>query len=219
LDLTPLLMKVALLGVNWILWVLLILSGISIAIVIEKTFVFLKARMPVVGVSAELQKKLHSGGVEAGKEVLKKYDACPQARIVMAGLEEDSGIKAAIENAMLARQALEKSRLERYLNFLSTLGNNAPFIGLFGTVLGIMGAFYRLHMNISGGTSVVMKDISEALVATAAGLFVAIPAVIFNNIFRQRIKRIMSEVTVLGAVLFNYLETRGAKTAAKGAQK
>lgn len=205
MDLTPLLMKVALLGAEWVLWLLLVLSAISITIAIEKAIFFLKARTSILEISSEFQKILYSSGPESAKEFLRKHDKSPTVRIILAGLEENPGRKSTVENAMIAKRAVEKARMERYLNFLSTLGNNAPFIGLFGTVIGIMGAFYKLHVNIIGGTSVVMKDISEALVATGAGLFVAIPAVIFNNIFRQKIRKILGDVTILSSILFNYI--------------
>ena len=78
--------------------------------------------------------------------------------------------------------------------FLGTLGNNAPFIGLFGTVLGIIKAFNDLAFNPEGGPSVVMSGISEALVATAVGLFVAIPAVIMFNTYNRKVKAHMSNI-------------------------
>ena len=207
MNLTALLMKVALLGAEWVLWLLLLLSAISIAIACEKAFYFYRTRLSILSVSEEFQKTLYRHGSQKARELLKRYEGSPQIRIVMAGIDEDSGTRTAVENAMIARKAVEKTRMEKYLTFLSTLGNNAPFIGLFGTVLGIMGAFYKLHLNVTGGTNVVMKDISEALVATAAGLFVAVPAVIFTNVFRQKIKRTLSDATVLAAVLLNYLES------------
>jgi biopolymer transport protein ExbB/TolQ len=210
-ELTPLIMKVALLGAEWVLWLLLILSAVSFTIAVEKALYFYKSRLQVLEVSDRFQKTLYRDGLDSARKLLKDKENSPQARIVLAGLDEASTGKEAVENAMTARQTVEKARMERYLNFLSTLGNNAPFIGLFGTVLGIMGAFYKLHVNIVGGTSVVMKDISEALVATAVGLFVAIPAVIFNNIFRQKIRRTLADVNVLGSILFNYLESGKTK--------
>jgi biopolymer transport protein ExbB/TolQ len=210
-ELTPLIMKVALLGAEWVLWLLLILSAVSFTIAVEQALYFYKSRLQVLEVSDRFQKTLYRDGLDSARKLLKDKENSPQARIVLAGLDEASTGKEAVENAMTARQTVEKARMERYLNFLSTLGNNAPFIGLFGTVLGIMGAFYKLHVNIVGGTSVVMKDISEALVATAVGLFVAIPAVIFNNIFRQKIRRTLADVNVLGSILFNYLESGKTK--------
>jgi len=211
LSLTPLLMKVSLLGAEWVLWLLFVLSAVSIAIAFDKFLLFYKARLPVMDVTRKFQKILHDDGIDAAGKYLEKHKHNPQIRILLAGLEEAESGKEAMKNAMIARQALEKSKMERFLSFLATLGNNAPFIGLFGTVIGIMGAFYKLHSNVTGGTSVVMKDISEALVATAVGLFVAIPAVIFNNVFRQKIRRTLTDVTVLSAVLFNYVEANERK--------
>ncbi len=211
MNLTALFMKVALLGAEWVLWLLLLLSALSIAIAIEKAVYFHRSRINLPAIGTQLQKILHDHGTEEGKRFLSDYLSSPQVRIVLAGLEENPGTRESIENAMTARKTMEKIRMERHLGFLSTLGNNAPFLGLLGTVLGIMGAFYKLHLNISGGTNVVMKDISEALVATAAGLFVALPAVIFTNIFRQKIKKILAEATVLSAVFFNYIESRAQK--------
>ena len=211
MSLTPLIMKVALMGAEWVLWLLFVLSAVSIAIAIDKFLLFYKARLPVMEVTQKFQKILHDDGIDAAKKYLEKHKHNPQVRILLAGLEETGSGKEAMRNAMIARQALEKSKMERFLTFLATLGNNAPFIGLLGTVIGIMGAFYKLHANVTGGTSVVMKDISEALVATAVGLFVAIPAVIFNNVFRQKIRRTLTDVTVLSSVLFNYVEANESK--------
>jgi biopolymer transport protein ExbB len=88
--------------------------------------------------------------------------------------------------------AREHIRLERRLAFLGTLGNNAPFIGLFGTVLGIIRAFHDLSLDSQGSSSVVMAGISEALVATAVGLFVALPAVMFFNYYQRQVDRLLS---------------------------
>jgi len=90
----------------------------------------------------------------------------------------------------------ERTRLEEGLTVLATLGANAPFIGLFGTVLGIMHAFGELGVNQSG-TSGVMTGISEALIATAVGLFVAIPAVVAYNLYSRRIRTAITECEIL----------------------
>ncbi len=111
---------------------------------------------------------------------------------------ESQSVQAA-ELAVKSYLGLEKERMEKGLTVLATLGANAPFIGLFGTVLGIIQAFGVLsNQNIassgnSGGASVVMSSISEALVATAVGLFVAIPAVVAYNYFQRRVKTILIE--------------------------
>ena len=103
----------------------------------------------------------------------------------------------AVESAMLGAKARVRLRLERNLAFLGTLGANAPFIGLFGTVLGIIKAFKDLAGNQSGGIAIVMAGISEALVATAVGLMVAIPAVIGFNYFQGKVRKSLARVDAI----------------------
>ena len=95
------------------------------------------------------------------------------------------------EDSLSVALSQERLNLEKPITILGTLGNNAPFVGLFGTVLGIIHAFHSLAENIKSGPAVVMAGISEALVATALGLFVAIPAVAAYNYFVKHIKKIM----------------------------
>ncbi len=90
------------------------------------------------------------------------------------------------------------------MGVLGTLGNNAPFIGLFGTVIGIIVAFHELGQNPAGGPSVVMAGISEALVATAVGLIVAIPAVIAYNIFQRLTRRKMANYETVSKTILAY---------------
>jgi biopolymer transport protein ExbB len=107
-----------------------------------------------------------------------------------------------MQREMAATLAQQKLRYERNLIVLGTLGNNAPFIGLFGTVLGIIKAFMDLAQNITGGAAVVMAGISEALVATAIGLMVAIPSVVAYNALKARVRTIMVNAEYLaGAVI------------------
>ena len=95
-----------------------------------------------------------------------------------------------MEQIMSGYLLMERPHLEKNLGFLATLGSNAPFIGLLGTVLGIIHAFASLSTS-QGDPSVVMRGISEALVATAVGLFVAIPAVVAFNYFQKQVKFIL----------------------------
>ena len=105
--------------------------------------------------------------------------------------------------------AWQRPRFDRGLTFLGTLGNNAPFIGLFGTVLGIIQAFHDLAAHPEGGTSVVMAGISESLVATAVGLFVAIPAVLAYNTFQRMVKRKMTSAeSVQDLVMTHFSQQR-----------
>jgi biopolymer transport protein ExbB/TolQ len=115
------------------------------------------------------------------------------AGTLQAALDTGSRGSESVDRAVRSYLTLERTSLERGLTALATLGSNAPFIGLFGTVLGIIQAFGALASSSSGGTTSVMTGISEALVATAVGLFVAIPAVIAYNIFSRKLRLVLAE--------------------------
>ncbi|HMK36472.1 MAG TPA: protein TolQ [Desulfomonilaceae bacterium] len=117
--------------------------------------------------------------------------------------------RTAMDNIIRSLQqavAAETSRLERGVNFLATTGSSAPFIGLFGTVWGIMEAFRRIGVMKSASLAVVAPGIAEALIATAAGLAAAIPAVIFYNYFLGRINNISTEMDNFSSELVNIIE-------------
>jgi biopolymer transport protein ExbB len=141
--------------------------------------------------------------------------------VVVAGLREvDRGMKAADE-AMQGASALQKMKLERRLAYLGTLGNNAPFIGLFGTVIGVVQAFEQLGKQgmttaqsaSSAAPQQVMAAIAEALVATAVGLVVAIPAVAMYNLYQRISRSILANTDALSHVLLSYLAGVEAGTA------
>lgn len=111
-------------------------------------------------------------------------------------------VHRSLEQAVIA----QRTRLERGVNFLATTGSSAPFIGLFGTVWGIMEAFRRIGVMKSASLAVVAPGIAEALIATAAGLAAAIPAVIFYNYFLSRINVISSEMDNFSSELINIIE-------------
>lgn len=128
-----------------------------------------------------------------------------ETAVVQAGLGRASDGPAAAEAAMDSARAIQRVALERNLTFLGTVGNNAPFIGLLGTVIGIIKAFHALSRDTQGGAAAVMYEISEALVATAIGLFVAIPAVMAFNYFRTRVKLVNGNVDALSQVVLSFL--------------
>jgi len=107
----------------------------------------------------------------------------------------------ALERLLEAREIEDKRELERGLSFLGTVGSNAPFVGLTGTVLGILSAFQAMSAAGAGGGPEVMGSIAGALVATAAGLFVAIPAVVFHNVLQGRVDWILEESRQLRTIL------------------
>jgi biopolymer transport protein ExbB len=174
MDLSTRFLALTLHGAGWVLWLLVALSVVSVAIMLERLW-FLKRHRPDQATLA------HDMNVLL---------ATAEADAALDETPDPDKLAAALEGA----KAREKMRLERNLAFLATLGSNAPFIGLFGTVLGIIKAFHDLAHSQAGGPSVVMAGISEALVATAVGLMVAIPAVVAFNYFSRRVKAVMSQV-------------------------
>ena len=122
-----------------------------------------------------------------------------EARVAAAGLTAPEDGAASAEERIAGATQAAKIRMERRLAFLGTLGNNAPFIGLFGTVLGVIRAFADLaaHPGAAGAGS-VMAGISDALVATAVGLFVALPAVVMFNLYQRWLRRTSQRASALG---------------------
>ncbi|MBI5531229.1 MAG: MotA/TolQ/ExbB proton channel family protein [Deltaproteobacteria bacterium] len=200
-------------GATWVMWLLIALSVVSVAIMLERGWFFYSIRDDLVKLAHELRRLLRDGDIEGA---VKRMQASPSAEgaVVVAGLlESDRGPKAA-EEAMRGAAALQRMRLERRLAYLGTLGNNAPFIGLFGTVIGVIMAFDELGKHAQGpataaaaamAPTTVMSAIAEALVATGVGLFVAIPAVAANNFFQRRAKQILANTDTLSCVLLSYL--------------
>ena len=161
------------------------------------------------------------GDVDGAIEELKRSESVAGA-IAAAGLRLSGRGAAAADKAMQSATALERGRLEQWLAYLGTLGNNAPFIGLFGTVIGIIGAFEELGHAAPGhgagataaaatqvASQVVMARIAEALVATAVGILVALPAVAAYNYFQRRIASLLSGTEVLSNLVLAYLSDSG----------
>ena len=195
------------LGAGWVMWLLLGLSVISVAVMIERAIYF--ATHSLGDVSA-LARKLQRGDLEgAVKDV--EHARGLEAEVVRQGVEAASQGPATVAKVVERVIKEERLRYERFLSFLGTLGNNAPFIGLFGTVLGIISAFAALARSAKAGTmtsggSNIMTGISEALVATAVGLIVALPAVALYNTFARWMKTIAARGEVLGDALQAHLE-------------
>jgi biopolymer transport protein ExbB len=207
-------------GAEWVMWLMLALSVVSVAVMLERAWFYLSLRDDLAALAARLREALRKGDYEAAK---KQLDDSPsaEAAVVSAGLaEREAGARAA-EEAMQGAKALQKMRLERRLAFLGTLGNNAPFIGLFGTVIGVVRAFEGLAQeNVQEAASAtaapaqVMAAIAEALVATAVGLAVAIPAVVAYNFFSRHTRGILANTEALSRVLTAHLVAdRGAAEA------
>jgi biopolymer transport protein ExbB len=193
------LLAFTLLGAEWVLWLLLALSILSVAVMVERGLYFGSRRMSKV--FPRLLELSQSGDLKAAA-ALATTDSM-EAEVVRAAAAVAQGGNPAVEKAVQSTIDRRRLEYEKWLFVLGTLGNNAPFIGLFGTVLGIIRAFADLAVANKGGggtgtASVVMTGISEALVATAVGLFVAIPAVLAFNIFQRLLKRVVGRSNALG---------------------
>jgi biopolymer transport protein ExbB len=186
----------ALVGDIWVLWVLLAASVISVGVVLERWWTFKKNKINFPPFLEELGKRLDRNDPVAARQLARNTGGV-ESKVALAGLLVLSKGSASVEEAMTSRLVLERTQLEKNLIVLGTLGNNAPFIGLFGTVLGIIKAFNDLAVTGGSGASVVMSGVSSALIATAFGILVAIPAVIANNYFQTRLRRISSNAQSL----------------------
>jgi biopolymer transport protein ExbB/TolQ len=189
-----------------ILFLLIGLSVIQVAILVERGLVMWRTR----GQRRQLRRLTHAiaaGRLEEAATMVETPRSLPET-VLAAGLARAADGPAAVEEVVRARAAEGKLALERRLSFLATLGNNAPFIGLLGTVLGIMHAFANLSMAGGQVSAEVMSGISEALVATGVGLMVALPAVIAFNWFQRVIKGRVVAAESLGGELLALLRAR-----------
>jgi biopolymer transport protein ExbB len=207
MNITDRFLAFSLLGAEWVMWVLVVLSVISLAIMIERAVYFHGKRPNVATLAAELKQLLGRGDVEGAMKRLEERGGVA-ANVTRAALGEASRGVVAVTETAASELGLERLRLERNLAFLGTLGANAPFIGLFGTVIGIIQAFHDLSKNTQGGAGTVMAGISEALVATALGLLVAIPAVAAFNIFQRRTRALVGDADALVHVVLAHLPSR-----------
>jgi biopolymer transport protein ExbB/TolQ len=180
-------------GAAAVLYILLALSVYSVGIVIERWWYFRKRRLDMIATGNVLAKRLRAGDVAGAKRELEEMRAV-EAEILRDALEYYADGPDSLQEIVQKGIRQRRKVFESGLIFLGTLGNNAPFIGLFGTVLGVVAAFKELgaaSANMAaaggaGGMGNVMSGISEALIATAIGILVAIPAVVAFNLFQKK---------------------------------
>jgi len=195
----------ALLGAEWVMWLLVGLSVICVALAVERAIYLVLNWTSASGLQAAIAGFMTSGDVPTFQKKLDELKGV-EARVLAAGVEASSNGTASAEEAIAGTLIFEKGKLERGLIVLGTTGSNAPFIGLFGTVLGIIKAFHDLAQMDAEGAASVMAGISEALVATAIGLMVAIPAVVLYNIFQRLNKGILTRTESLSHLVLARLK-------------
>ena len=196
MDLQEKLTGFAMLGATWVMWLLIGLSVGGLAVALERAIYLLRTSDNIRRLKAEILARLRGGDREGALARLAQSRSV-EAQVVAAGLQEDEG-HASAEERMGGAAQIAKLRMEKRLAFLGTLGSNAPFLGLLGTVIGIIRAFEELN-NAAGKVSAgLMSEIGEALVATAIGILVALPAIAFFNFFQRVIKARLSRADAFG---------------------
>jgi len=204
-----------------VLGVLLVFSIVSWALIVEKWWQFRRVRRQTLGFVKIFREGRRPSIVHAAA---RKHRDSPLAQLYAAAYTEVSGVPDVIDHviedgdeglpperlesvhrAMRRAAGLEVAQLERYLPFLATTASATPFIGLFGTVWGIMSAFHGIGTQGSASLAVVAPGISEALIATAAGLAAAIPAVMGYNYFVNRVRHWATEMDGFTLDLLNVL--------------
>ncbi|MBI5211132.1 MAG: MotA/TolQ/ExbB proton channel family protein [Elusimicrobia bacterium] len=201
------LQALALSGGDWVIWGLYLCSVIAVAIVIEKGVVLVREMRDFQALRTALLRSLGEGMAALEKVAGRHHGAA--ARILRAGLTQAGRGAAGVEDLLASATLEEKLRLEKRLLVLGTLGNNSPFIGLFGTVLGVIKAFHDLSQ-ASAGPEVVMKGLSEALIATAVGLFVAIPCVVAFNYYQKKVRDLMAGTEALAKLMLAQIRAGAA---------
>jgi biopolymer transport protein ExbB len=200
-------------GATWVLYLLVALSAIQLALVIERGIAFWRSRAPV-NLRASVRDALATNSA-AALALAVTADRSLEGKVMAVGAAAAPRGAKAMAELMKSALADERLHLERGLAFLGTLGNNAPFVGLFGTVLGIIHATAELSTAQGHAGATVMSGISEALVSTAIGLVVALPAVAAFNFFQRAIKRRVVAAESLGSELLAHVEAPIARPSRK----
>jgi len=201
--------KFALMGATWVLYVLVAMSMLSIGIMFERWLYFRSHAGNVDDLADKLLNALKKGDRRAAEALLKGSKSL-EAEVLLPVLGWLDGGPESVSEALDASLIRKRSDLERGLTWLGTLGNNAPFLGLFGTVIGIIEAFHMLGSSGAGGNQAAMGNvivsISEALIATGVGLVVALPAVVGYNLTQKRVSNVENNVQQIGKQLLALLK-------------
>jgi len=190
-------------GGSWVIVLLIACSVFSIAIIIDRVLVVYRQARYQNNVLPDLLDRMTATNF---LELIRQLKTDSVAYRVADDVVRHAGIETGnLHERLDTRLALEKRFLERRVLWLGTLGNNAPFIGLLGTVLGVVHAFHSLAAAGNQGPEVVMDGLAEALIATAIGILVALPCVVAYNLINKRIKDVLLDADRLGKQLIGFL--------------
>lgn len=207
----------SLLGADWVLYILILLSILSVTLLIERAGFYRKANKGINEFRSQLRDAVSAGEWDRALQIAKSReleskkgtpDLESAMSVALLNHKKQSGKNTPDILTEVASDHVIRNRIywEKNLSILATIGNNAPFIGLFGTVLGIIKAFHDLSTQAAGaGASGVTAGISEALIATAVGILVAIPAVVGFNLFQRKNKAALQEAEALKSFLVGHI--------------
>jgi biopolymer transport protein ExbB len=209
-----------------IVTILFIMSAWSIGVMIDRVIAYSAARKQSRAFAPAVAGALREGKLDEAIKIADRFNKSHLAKVVVAGLQEFKAHQMSAEipgeDIEASRRALERAEaivhaeLKRGVSALATIGSSAPFVGLLGTVIGIMNAFKSISTSKSTGIGAVAGGISEALITTALGLLVAIPAVWMFNYFTNRIEAFDVEMGNSSSELIDYfLKRTQARVAAK----
>lgn len=187
------------------MYVLILCSVISIAVIMERMFYYQRrGKTPRLQLMTAIRREISAGKLLNAVGICKNDDS-PCAKVALAGLNLNGHDEKLIANAMEREITVETIKLERFTGIVGTIGGTTVYVGLFGTVLGIMNAFNDIGRSGGGGMDVVTRGIAEALVCTAGGLLVAIPAVVCYNFFTRRIDNFVIDMELTASELVDIL--------------
>jgi len=187
------------------MYILLFLSILSVTILLERIIYYRKrSKIKRTEFMRRIGRALKGGNIERAMEICKDTNA-PFSSVIYSGLELNGQTEKEISSAMEREITIETTKLERYTSIVGTIGNTAVYIGLFGTVLGIIRAFHDIAAAGAGGMAIVIGGVAEALVCTAAGLFVAVPAVIAFNYFIRRVEHFLNDMELCASELIDLI--------------
>ncbi len=204
-------------GETFVFIMLIIASILALAVGMERAVIFKRnSSKKISRFAGELIGLLRKRELKAAVDLAREFGDNVYTRFALFSINHANDNAYGLQDLMAGKILEEKIELEKRLTILNTLGNNAPFIGLLGTVLGVIKAFHGLGTLGSTGADVVMRSISKALLATAAGLFIAIPVVMANNYFAKKVKTIIQQLEILSREISASLHVRKAAPAETG---
>jgi len=187
------------------MYILIFCSVLSLAVIIERLlYYYRRSRTSRPELMDKIRKAYTGKQVDMAVNLCRQSDT-PWGRVALAGLGLHGHDEKVISNAMEREITVETIKLERFTGIVATIGGTAVYVGLFGTVLGIMRAFGDIAKAGSGGMDVVTTGIAEALICTAAGLLVAIPAVVSYNYFMRKTDNFVVDMELTASELVDLM--------------